>query len=45
MAELAGLTKCGNNVETIGSVESEESALSNCFNGSPGWSTEILVSI
>jgi len=37
MAELAGLTKCGNSVETIGSVESQEEELSDCFNGSPGW--------
>jgi integrase len=37
MAELAGLTNLGNNRETIGSVESEEAELSDCFNGSPGW--------
>ncbi len=37
MAELAGLTNCGNIVETIGSVESQEEGLSDCFNGSPGW--------
>ena len=37
MAELAGLTQLGNMRETIGSVESEEKELSNCFDGSPGW--------
>ena len=37
MAELAGLTKLGNNWETNGSVEPEETGLSDCFNGSPGW--------
>ena len=34
MAELAGLTKCGNIVETSGSVESPEEELSDCF-GAP----------
>ena len=38
MAEIAGLTKLGNDGETIGSVESEESELSDCFDGSPGCS-------
>ena len=37
MAELAGLTAVGNNGETSGSVKHEESELSACFNGSPGW--------
>jgi integrase len=36
-SELAGLTNLGNNLETIGSVEPEESAISDCFYGSPGW--------
>jgi hypothetical protein len=37
MAELAGLKKLANKRETIGSVDSEESELSYCFGGSPGW--------
>ena len=37
MAELAGLSSLGNNRETSGSVKDEESELSACFNGSPGW--------
>ena len=37
MAELAGLTPAGNNSETNGSKEDDESDLSACFNGSPGW--------
>jgi hypothetical protein len=37
MAELAGLTRSGNKRETGGSVESKESELSSCLDGSPGW--------
>jgi hypothetical protein len=37
MAELAGLAPVGNKPETIGSVKHEESELSICFIGSPGW--------
>jgi len=37
MAELAGLTNLGNIRETIGSGESQEEELSDCFYGSPGW--------
>ncbi|MDB6087793.1 MAG: putative integrase, partial [Gammaproteobacteria bacterium] len=37
MAELAGLTAAGNKRETSSSVKNEESELSACFNGSPGW--------
>jgi hypothetical protein len=37
IANIAGLTGAGNNRETSGSVEHEESELSDCFNGSPGW--------
>jgi hypothetical protein len=44
MAELAGLTQCGNIVETTGSVESEEVELSGCFYGSPGCSADIRTS-
>src|SRR5262249_15435584 len=36
MAELAGLAKCGNNVETSGPAEDEEAELSDCLSGSPG---------
>jgi integrase len=36
MAEVAGLAR-GNNLETSGSVKDEESELSACFDGSPGW--------
>ncbi len=36
MAALAGLTPVGNNRETSGSVQDEESELSACLNGSPG---------
>jgi hypothetical protein len=43
MAKLAGLTNRENNMETLGSVESEEAGLSDCFNGSPGCSTEVWV--
>jgi hypothetical protein len=34
MAELAGLTNLGNKVETIGSMDGEESELSDCSDGS-----------
>jgi hypothetical protein len=37
MAELAGLSNLGNKWETSGSVEGEESELTDCFYGSPGW--------
>ncbi len=37
IADLAGLSDLGNKRETIGSVESEEAELSDCFDGSPGW--------
>src|SRR5262252_2846685 len=37
MAERAGLANLGNIRETAGSVEPEETELSDCFNGSPGW--------
>jgi hypothetical protein len=37
MAEMAGLTPRGNILETSGSVKDEETELSPCFNGSPGW--------
>jgi integrase len=37
MAELAGLAPAGNNLETSGSVKDQETELSRCFNGSPGW--------
>jgi hypothetical protein len=39
IAILAGLTppaELGNKLETIDSVESEESSVSDCFDGSPG---------
>ena len=36
-AELVGLSNLGHKVETIYSVEHEETELSNCFIGSPGW--------
>jgi len=37
MAQLAGLGEAGNKVETIGAVDAEEEALSDCSIGSPGW--------
>jgi hypothetical protein len=37
MAEIAGLTNVGNKRETNSCVEPEETELSDCFNGSPGW--------
>jgi hypothetical protein len=37
MAELAGLTLAGNKLETDDSKEDDESELSTCFIGSPGW--------
>jgi hypothetical protein len=37
LAEIAGLTSHGNKLETRGSVPPEESELSHCFYGSPGW--------
>jgi hypothetical protein len=42
MAELAGLTKLGNILETSGSVESQEGELSDCFYGSPGCSGGVV---
>src|SRR5215468_8889780 len=42
MAELAGLTKLGNIRETSDSVESEETGVSACFDGSPGCSGEVV---
>ncbi len=37
MAALAGLSNLGNKRETRGCVTHEESELSACFSGSPGW--------
>jgi len=37
MADIAGLSDVGNKRETSGSVEPEETQLSDCFHGSPGW--------
>jgi Phage integrase family len=45
IAELAGLALAGNILETSGSVEGEESELSNCFDGSPGCSADVRASI
>jgi hypothetical protein len=45
MAEISGLTKLGNNRETISSVQSEESELSDCFDGCPGCSGEAGVRV
>jgi integrase len=37
MADIAGLSEVGNKLETTASEEVEESPISDCFIGSPGW--------
>jgi hypothetical protein len=41
ITELPGLSDLGDKRETIDSVEPEETELSDCSNGSPGWSGHI----